>query len=294
MNSRDIYNFIATCREGSIAKAAEKLYITPQGLSKSLRKTEKELGVQLLVRTPQGIELTGYGERFLERSKAIYQEMEDLRTMFDGDIGSAHGRIKISSALGILSNLYPDYLFDFNKVYPNVEVMIKESPDRFVDEDVQNESVSLGLTKEPVDHRIFDVYPIGKNRHCAIVYRGHPLYDRDCISIKELKGEKIIIENRDFKVYHKFVSLCEDAGFTPNIYFETTEISMAHKLAHMKKGIAVSLETEKTLVINDDLKIVYFEEDFICEWIAVTKKNREPDSITREMLKFLGLKKAYD
>ena len=62
---------------------------------------------------------------------------------------------------------------------------------------------------------------------------------------------------------------------------------MAHKLAHLQKGIAITIETETDSSMYDNLKPVFFEEEFLCEWIAITRKDVNP--LTREMLKHLGL-----
>ena len=43
--------FITTVREGSISKAAEKLYLSQPYLSQCIARTEKELGVKLFDRS---------------------------------------------------------------------------------------------------------------------------------------------------------------------------------------------------------------------------------------------------
>ena len=49
------------CETHSFSAAARELYVTPQGISKSIDKLEKELGVPLFARTRTGIELTAMG-----------------------------------------------------------------------------------------------------------------------------------------------------------------------------------------------------------------------------------------
>ena len=286
MNTRDIRNFMAVIEAGSMSKAAQQLYITPQGLSKSIKSLEEEVGVVLFMRTARGIKLTERGRIFLKKAEKLYSDLKELEDLFAGDVDSVSGKIRISSALGILAQVTPEYLLSFNKRFPNVEINIMEHVDSRVDLDVGTEIADIGLAKEPVDHNRFHVYPIDQVRHCVLIYKGHPLFDRDAISVKDLKDEKIIIESRDFKVYNKFMHFCKGYGFEPSIYFETTEISMAHKLAHLKKGVAITIEPEANSIKYDNLKPVYFEEEFNCEWVAITKKEINP--ITKEMLAYLG------
>lgn len=287
MNTKDIYNYITVTKEGSFSKAAQQLYITPQGLSKSIRNLEDELGVVLLIRTSKGISLTENGRKFLNVAEEVYENMRKLETIFDGNIDSLHGRIRVSSALGILSNLTPEYLLSFNNLFSNIEIHIKELTDILVEKDVEVGNADIGLAKEPVDHKKFCVFPIAQKRHCALVYKGHPLYDKEKLSVKDLENEKIIIENREFKIYGKFMHLCETCGFAPDTYFETTEISMAHRLAHLQKGIAISLETETENIGYDNLKMIFFQEDLYCKWVIITKP--PISTAASELLKYLGV-----
>ena len=50
MSIQDLEYFAAVCRERSINRAAKLLYITPQGLSKSIKALEQELNAKLLNR----------------------------------------------------------------------------------------------------------------------------------------------------------------------------------------------------------------------------------------------------
>lgn len=52
-------------RQGSVKQAAEKLYISQQALSESVRSLEKELEFQIFSRTNKGIIVTEKGEKFL-------------------------------------------------------------------------------------------------------------------------------------------------------------------------------------------------------------------------------------
>ena len=58
--------FAEILRVGSLAKAAQVLYVTPAAISKSLRELEAQVGVKLLERSRSGVRPTLAGERFHE------------------------------------------------------------------------------------------------------------------------------------------------------------------------------------------------------------------------------------
>ncbi len=61
--------FVEAARTHSMAQAARRLYVSPQGLSKGIRRLEENLGRDLFVRGTAGVELTAFGEFFLRRAE---------------------------------------------------------------------------------------------------------------------------------------------------------------------------------------------------------------------------------
>ena len=57
--------FEAAARHGGYTGAADELFVTRGAISRHVKLLEEHLGVQLFRRLPQGLELTGEGERFL-------------------------------------------------------------------------------------------------------------------------------------------------------------------------------------------------------------------------------------
>ncbi|MDQ3271651.1 MAG: LysR family transcriptional regulator, partial [Pseudomonadota bacterium] len=71
MELRHLRYFVGVAEQGSVSRAAEKLFIAQPALSAQIRQLEEELGVSLFVRLPRGVRLTQAGESFLADAKAI-------------------------------------------------------------------------------------------------------------------------------------------------------------------------------------------------------------------------------
>ncbi|WP_426525863.1 LysR family transcriptional regulator [Bradyrhizobium sp. McL0615] len=70
MELRHLRYFVAVAEEGSLTVAAQKRLHTAQpSLSRQIHDLELELGVQLLIRGPRGIELTPSGRVFLDHAR---------------------------------------------------------------------------------------------------------------------------------------------------------------------------------------------------------------------------------
>ncbi len=116
--------FLVLCQELSFRRAAEKCYMSQQGLSEHIRRLEAQYGVPLFQRRPK-VALTQAGEalrRTLEREQIMEQdlarEMENLR---DGTQGKVVLGVGISRARIYL----PRILELFWRVAPGVEVIVR-------------------------------------------------------------------------------------------------------------------------------------------------------------------------
>ena len=78
----------------NITHAADKLYMTQSALSKRIKSMEQELGVEILLRSRQGIRFTPAGEKVLEHSRAALKQMEQLRRGLDAMQGEVCGTLK--------------------------------------------------------------------------------------------------------------------------------------------------------------------------------------------------------
>jgi DNA-binding transcriptional LysR family regulator len=77
--SRELHSFIEIGRERSIRRASEKLNISASALSRQVQILERDLGVSLLVRLPQGIQLTEEGRALLGQAERWIGDEGNLR-----------------------------------------------------------------------------------------------------------------------------------------------------------------------------------------------------------------------
>jgi DNA-binding transcriptional LysR family regulator len=71
LETRQFRYFVAVAEERHFGRAAERLGIAQPPLSRAIRDLERQLGVQLLVRTTRQVTLTPAGETLLEDSRTV-------------------------------------------------------------------------------------------------------------------------------------------------------------------------------------------------------------------------------
>lgn len=281
MNTKDLQWFQEICRCKSITKAASNLYISPQGLSKGVKTLENELGVKLFIRTPNGVKLTRYGEYLYEKSEALLKELQMLTAELERMKQMENGYLRLCSAYGILRILSPDFILQFEKLYPGMGIDYMEYPDCHVDDEMERGNFDVGFHVEGADLEGFQSIPMFSSPISLLVYEGHPLAEKAFVRAEDLDQEFMVIENRAFQIHRMFQELCSEKGIRPNIIFNTSGFSLCHKLCSQKKALSVVVDRISQDMESMHLKKIPFEQPLEWKVAMIYKKEFEKDNLIR-------------
>jgi len=125
MELRHLRYFIAVADAGSLTVAAEqKLNTSQPSLSRQIRDLEQEVGVQLMTRSAQGIELTAAGHAFLDHARMSVLQAEAAK---EAALRAAQPP-KPTFALGFLSGAEIDLLPEVTRVlrdeFPGIDIRL--------------------------------------------------------------------------------------------------------------------------------------------------------------------------
>jgi LysR family nitrogen assimilation transcriptional regulator len=81
MELRQLRYFLAIVDNGSLSKAAARLYVAQSALSHQIAKLEGELGTTLLYRSSKGVRITESGLAFYEHAQNILQQVVNSRSV---------------------------------------------------------------------------------------------------------------------------------------------------------------------------------------------------------------------
>lgn len=124
--------FITVAHEGSFTKAADKLGMSNQLVSKYVSQFEEHLGVRLFNRTTRKVHLTEAGEECFHHAKQILESLDDMEGHFGQMHGEPKGLLRISAPVSF-ATLHLSTLFrDFRQAHPAIGVDLQLN-DRKVD-----------------------------------------------------------------------------------------------------------------------------------------------------------------
>jgi DNA-binding transcriptional LysR family regulator len=123
---RDLHVFFAVVQHGSMSKAAAHLGVSAPTVSEVIADLEDGLGVRLFDRGPQGVEPTIFGQAFLRRGRAAFDELKegirDIEFLADPTVG----RLRVGCDESIAAATLPAILLRFAQEYPGVIVEVED------------------------------------------------------------------------------------------------------------------------------------------------------------------------
>lgn len=114
--------FVTVVNEGTFTRAADRLGMSPQLVSKYVSQLEQALGVRLLNRTTRTLHLTEAGAGYHQRAQQVLTDIDDMESELRDQQGRARGLLRISAPVSFALRHMAQLLTDFQKAHPGVSI----------------------------------------------------------------------------------------------------------------------------------------------------------------------------
>ena len=222
---------------GTISAVAAALSYTPSSVSQQLALLETEAGVPLLEKSGRRVRLTPQAEVLVGHTAALLERLELMAAELDNSLTQVTGTVRLavfqSAALGIV----PQALTILRDEYPQLRVEVTQ--------------------REP-ENALFETWTREFDLVVAEQYPGHaaprqpdldrvPLLEDElrlgvpfaATSIADVARSPWVMEPRGTASRHFAEQLCRQAGFEPDVRFETADLQAHIRL--IESGHAVAL-----------------------------------------------------
>lgn len=126
LNYHHLYYFYLIGREGSVAKAAKLLHVTPQTVSGQLSTFENQLGYSLFDRINKRLYLNAKGKLAYQYASEIFQKGSQLAELLKTSHEHTTREFVIGITNGIPKVLFYDFVHHTMRKHANVKYVIKE------------------------------------------------------------------------------------------------------------------------------------------------------------------------
>jgi len=229
--------FLTVAERRSVSAAAAVLYVTQPALTTRIKNLERELGIELFVRTPRGMRLTAEGRAFRPHAQGALQSLaqgrEILRELREGRVGE----LLVGAAPAISTYVLPLVLGRFQAAFPNVHLIVRTGHSEEVLELVLREQVQIGLVRD-LPHPALTSVPLYEDEIVLAVHPGHRFAGEAAIAVQELAAERLILFDRTSSYFVLTSAFFREAGVVPRGVMELDNVDATKKMVEHGLGIA--------------------------------------------------------
>lgn len=145
VSSRQLLAFLEICKWQSFAKAADRIPMSPSGVSMLVKDLEEQVGARLFERTTRSITLTDAARRLQPVAERIVNELRTLDAVIGGTEAAVRSRLDVAATPMVSATLLPRVIRGFADTHPEVRVNLSDVEVNAVRRRVMEDEADIGL-----------------------------------------------------------------------------------------------------------------------------------------------------
>jgi len=290
MEIHHLREFAAIAETGSFSKAARKLRIAQPPLSRHIQQLENELGIKLFIRSASGVQITREGSLLLSQARAVLDDASALMDLAVRARAGQTGTLRIAMAPG-LCEVVNRIRIHLVKTVPQLSIEGSDMSSAQQYAALRRRLVDVGLLRHVPEDEAIDAEPLFMERFVVLVSEAHPLAKKRTLKLKQLAGERLLLQDRDWATlaHDKILSMYAAAGVMPNVATrEATPGNQASMLA-VASGEAICLSSSgsfsRSYVPLTGLAAIPLDEPDAELYVQVAWRKGETSTVLCDFLK---------
>jgi DNA-binding transcriptional LysR family regulator len=248
MKIRQLRIFKTVCEEGSITKAAEKLYITQPAVSQTISDLERSLNIRLFDRNTGKIFLNETGKLLLAKSQKLLELYDEL--VENSRFLEENATLRIGSSITIANFILPQSLLEFEIICNQTPIKVNIDNAKNIENMVINNEIDLGLIEGVIYHEDLIKIPISSFKLAVLCAKDHRLVNERFIEIETLVNERFLLREVGSAIRDVFDSalLLHDIKISP-IW---TSVNSQALIQAVKKGLGITVLPR--ILVEEEIK----------------------------------------
>lgn len=239
MELRHLQTFQAILQEGSFLQAAEKLQYAQSTITLHIQQLEAELGVQLFSRRGKKVQLTTAGrslrehaDHLLHRAAALQQVMLDL-------VAGEAGHLRIGSIEPVASMRLSGLLVQLCREYPKVRLTLETGVTQVLSQRVVDGELDIAICSPPSARLGLAFELLFCDPMALLIPATHPLSEKVVIQVADLRGERLLLTERNCPYREVFEKAILTHGITPFTGLEIMSLEVLRRMVVSGLGVGV-------------------------------------------------------
>jgi DNA-binding transcriptional LysR family regulator len=147
MKLQDLHVLMSVVQAGSMGKAARRLNISQPAISRSIAELEHALGVRLLDRHRQGIELTEYGRALLDCGTTVFDELRQGVKNIEFLADPAAGDVRIGSIIPLAASFVSAVIERLARRHPRIRFHLMATQTEVLHHELSERNIDLLIAR---------------------------------------------------------------------------------------------------------------------------------------------------
>ncbi len=193
----------------NFSRAAEACFISQPSLSVQIAKLEDELGMSLFDRSRSSVQATAYGEILLGQIRLILNEVSRIGEMASDLKNEIQGHFRLGIIPTLAASLLPRFIGDFGKLYPKVQLSVREEPTERLIQEIHSGSIDGAILSTPartpasILERVLFYEPF-----VVFASTGHPILERKFLRAEDISSSEILLLDETHCLRDQVLHLC--------------------------------------------------------------------------------------
>lgn len=279
LNLRHIEAFRAVMLAGSVVGAARLLDLTQPGVSRTIALFELRLGYALFERRGRRLVPTAEAEALYREIEHVYSGIERISQVAQDIRFQRAGALRVATLPALAQGLVPRAVARLLATRPNVTVFLQSLPSRQIAELVSTRQFDVGVIELPMSLPAVSIEALPPVNSMAVLPASHPLAKRKVISLRDLKGERMILLSQHSYVRYLIDDAFANVGVAPNVVVETPSSSMACAMVAAGAGITLVSRWTAEPFAGPDLAVRPIKEPLMSKQALIYATDRPPSSL---------------
>ena len=246
MELRQLRYFVAVANEGSISRAAKKIFLTQPALSRQIKALENEIGHCLLERKAHSIHLTPVGMLLVSEARELLQHAEQV---LDRVRAAGHGIcIRVGYAPSLAAGILSATVENFVQTHPNARVELLDLSTAEMLAGLEGDRLDVAVTvREQRGTPSLIWTPLLRASWELAVNQNHPLAQRPRVTPADVAGQPLLMFcKRDYPEYWNIITgWLSKQGKRPRIAGEYDGVDSL--ILAVESGLGVAVITARTM-----------------------------------------------
>ena len=238
---RHLRYFVAVAEEGSLSVAAKtRLFTAQPSLSRQIKDLEYQVGVDLFVRSAQGVELTPAGRAFLDHARLALAQVDAA-----GEAARRAARpSKPVFGMGFLTGQEMDWLPQAMRVLsdslPNIEVKVASQYSPELADALTRGTLDLAFMRREPESSNLEFRLLKQEPLVVVLASDHALATRASVAADDLRGQIFINVSNTAPALRRVIDgYLENTGLNLVADHEVDNLAMAVSMVASTRGVAL-------------------------------------------------------